>query len=114
MICWYCFWGWPKQVADIYCEALAALDGCDSLLLYGPGHIVWSDENWDSAQWCLDHFEEYWGSHDPTPEEKRIVRESLEKLLLVPEEIRMCEPDDYDGEHPENFPPPAGIEMVKL
>lgn len=48
-----------------------------------------------------------------TDEDKRIVRESLVKLLAVPENIRCCEPDDYDGEHPENFPPPSGMVMVK-
>jgi len=111
-ICWYCYWGWPKAVADIYLEALAALNGDETLLKFGPAHIVWSDENFDGAQWCLDHFDEY-RREEYSDAEHEIVRESLRKLLLVPEELRDCVPHDYDDEHPENFPPPAGVEVIR-
>jgi hypothetical protein len=48
-ICWFCYWGWPKPVADIYLKALAKLDGYDSPLHFGPAHIIWDDENFDRA-----------------------------------------------------------------
>ena len=32
-------------------------------------------------------------------------------LLKLPESVLKAEPADYDGEHPENYPPPAGMEM---
>ncbi len=112
MICWYCHWGWPKAVADIYLKALADLDGCDTPLLYGPAHIVWGDENFDSAEWCLEHFDDDTG--DYTVDEMTIVRQSLLELKKLPEEVIDIEPDDYDGEHPERYPPPSGIEMVKV
>lgn len=112
-ICWYCHHGWPKPVADIYDAALAKLGGDKMPLDYGPGHIVWADENFDtrSVQWCLDHFDKHRG--DLSDEDSAIVRHSLEQLLAVPEEIRCCEPEDYDGKDPAKYPPPAGMEMVK-
>jgi hypothetical protein len=106
-ICWYCHWGWPKAIRDIYDQALAKLDGCDSALNYGPAHIVWDDENFDSAQWCLDNFDMY--SKDLSEEEKRVVRWSLEQLLLLPKNVIDAQPEDYDDEHPENYPPPKEI-----
>jgi len=110
-ICWYCHWGWPKAIKDIYEKALEKLDGNDSPLHYGPAHIVWEDENFDSAQWCLDNFDEY--ADDLSEEEKVVVRWSLEQLLLVPAHIINSQPEDYDDEHPENFPPPKDIEWEK-
>ena len=102
-MCYWCHWGWPKPIRDIY-------DGCvarvgESPLLYGPAHIVWADENWESAQWCLDHFNEY--KRDYTEDELKIVRESLEKLLVTPDEYK-TEPGGYNEckHDPANFPPP--------
>lgn len=109
-ICWYCHWGWPKVVADIYDKALSDLGEYDSPLHYGPAHIVWEDENFDSAEWCLEHFDEYTGDH--SIKDLVIVRRSLEELAAVPVDDRCVEPDDYDGEHPELFPPPKDVEMV--
>lgn len=34
-ICWYCYWGWPKPVADIFLAAKAALNGDDTPILLG-------------------------------------------------------------------------------
>lgn len=109
-ICWFCHWGWPKPIADIYQEALEALNGDMMPLHYGPAHVVWEDENFESARWCLDNFEKYKG--DLTGKEQKIVRRSLEKLVAVPV-LYKREPPDYDEQHPEQFPPPAGWEMVK-
>jgi len=97
-------------VADIYAK-YTKLAGDSGALDFGVGHIVWSDENWDrsSIEWCIKQPDEsdYW-----TPEQHALAVESLKELLAVPDEIRECEPADYDGEHPENYPPPAGLVMV--
>jgi hypothetical protein len=110
-ICWYCHWGWPKAIRDIYDQALKKINGNQSALYYGPAHVVWADENFDLAQSCLDSFDEY--SKELSEEEKIVVRWSLEQLLLLPENIINSEPKDYDGEHPENYPPPSNIEWEK-
>lgn len=131
-ICWFCHWGWPKQIRDIYDRAKQdiedALDSAfadsgyalrpdepmsgESALEYGPAHVVWADENWDSAEWCLGECDDdsWRGWHQPSLE---IVRRSLRELMALPSEVIDCVPKDYDGEHPENFPPPAGIECVR-
>ncbi len=111
-ICWLCYWGWPKPVADIYQRALKEMDGNESPLLYGPAHIVWEDENFDSAEWCLENFDKYKGDH--TEAHLAIVKKSLEQLAALPLKTRCVEPEDYDDEHPENFPPPDGTEMVRV
>jgi len=105
MICWYCHWGWAESVANIYKEALKKLDNYDSPLHFGPSHIVWEDENFENhnIKWCLENFDEY--KSDYTNEELEIVKWSLEELLKMPENERCIEPDDYDEEHPELFPP---------
>jgi len=109
-ICWYCYWGWPKPVADIYLKALEKLNGYESPLHFGPAHVVWDDENFDSAQSCLNDFDKYTDGY--TKEEMDIVRESLVELAALPESDYEIIPDDYDGEHPELFPPT--VEVVKV
>jgi len=111
-ICWYCYWGWPKLVADIYKKALDDLGGWEAPLHFGPAHIVWEDENFDYAEWCLEHFDEYKG--DYSIDDLVIVRRSLEELARLPLDVKCIEPEDYDGAHPELFPPPATIKMVKV
>ncbi len=107
-ICWYCYWGWAKPVADIYDEALRRLDGYMSPLHFGPSHIVWEDENFDCAELCLKDFNEY-DNNNYSPEELAIVRWSLEELAKLPEDIRCIEPDDYDDENPQLFPPKVAV-----
>lgn len=111
MICWYCYWGWATPVAEIYKDALAELNGDKFPLHYGPAHIVWEDENFDAAQWCLDNFDIYRG--DNSDEELAAVRKSLERLAALPQETWDIEPDDYDDLHPENFPPRVPVERVR-
>ena len=110
-ICWYCHWGWPKLVADIYDKAVKALDGDKFPLSFGPSHIVWEDENFDAAERCLEHFDEWKG--DFSLEDLEIVRTSLKELAAIPLHIRDCEPDDYDGENPGMYPPSKDMVMVK-
>jgi hypothetical protein len=116
-ICWYCYWGWPKASQNIFDKAVEKLGGDDSPLLFGPSHVVWEDENFcdRSIRDCLDYFGPFL---ERTPDrfdefQLSVVRWSLEELLKVPEEIRCCEPEDYDEENPKNFPPPDGIEMAR-
>ena len=103
-MCYWCYWGWPKPIRDIYDDCVEKLGG-EGALEWGPGHVVWGDENWDSAQWCLDNFDKYKG--DYTDDELTVVRESLERLLAVPDEFKV-EPGGYDGDKhaPADFPPP--------
>ena len=110
-ICWYCHWGWPEPNAAIY-EKYLPLIG-ESGLDFGPGHIVWSDENFntDCIQFCIDNIDKY--SDGLTEEEKGYALASLKELLAIPEDIRDCCPSDYDDENPENYPPPANVTMVK-
>ncbi|GAH65571.1 unnamed protein product, partial [marine sediment metagenome] len=44
--------------------------------------------------------------------ELAVVRWSLEKLAELPLEQREIEPEDYDGFHPERYPPT--VEVVKV
>jgi len=115
-ICWYCHWGWSKPVADIYDAAVEKLGGDESVLHYGPSHAVWEDENWedecvraclDEESWALD----YGGRFSEA--QLAVCKWSLEELLKVPEEVRDPEPEDYDEEHPENYPPLKDLEMVR-
>ena len=110
-ICWHCYWGWPKAVKDIYDEAVAMLDGDMAPLLYGPAHVVWEDENWDFVQECLETFDEQ--QNDFSQDDLAVVRWSLEELAKVPLEERDLCPEDYDDEHPKDFPPPEGSVMVR-
>ena len=107
--CWYCYWGWPSQVAEIYDRWLDVAG--ERAMQYGPAHIVWSEENFERehVQWCLDHFQEYTGYH--AEEELAAVRRSLEELLALPDDVLSPEPDAYDGEDPEAFHPPNDLVM---
>jgi len=104
--CYYCYWGWPEKVAEVYKKALEKLNGYDWPLKYGPAHIVWEDENFDYAEECLKKFD-YNGYADFSKKELDIVKESLIELCEIPIDERDIVPDDYDGLHPENYPPPV-------
>lgn len=112
MICWYCHWGWAAPVAEIYRQAVYKLEENETPLHYGPAHIVWSDENWDSVDWCLEHFDENKGENSEA--DLAVVRWSLEELAKLPLDQIEIEPEDYDGENPEKYPPPPGVEVVKV
>jgi hypothetical protein len=82
---------------------------------YGPAHVVWADENWESAQYCLDYYDEWvrtWNHDRYTAKELAVVRESLNRLVAVPDEFK-CEPEGYDDENPKDFPPPESWECEK-
>lgn len=110
-ICWYCYWGWAKPVAEIYKQAVEKLGGCDHSLMFGPAHIVWSDDNFEDGciKYCLDNFDK--NSEFTVKEDLPVVRWSLEELLKVPESVRCCEPVEYNGENPENYPPAVEVEV---
>lgn len=109
MMCYWCYWGWPKPIRDVYDRAVSALGGYTDPLHFGPSHVVWEDENWHSAQWCLDYIDEFKQYHNEgrfSDDELEIVRQSLINLIAVPDEFK-SEPEGYDRENPKNFPPPA-------
>lgn len=117
-ICWFCHWGWPKPIADIFDRAEQEL-GSDYCLVSGPSHIVWEDENFedDHIDYCLGLVDERRDSlllDGWTEQELEIVKMSLRELKGVPAHLR-TEPEGYedDDEHPEKYPPPEGLEMVK-
>jgi hypothetical protein len=112
--CWSCFWGWPEPVARIYTSAVEALDGDTAPLDYGPGHIVWGDENFDLAEACLQECDTAAAVGDESPAQLAIVRQSLRDLAALPLAVRDVVPSTYDGEHPEQYPPPDGVIMVKV
>jgi hypothetical protein len=114
-LCWYCYWGWPKQVADIYEKHLAMLNGDDMPMKYGPAHIVWSDENFgdSSINCCLGWCEEKDKESPESRESTAIVRASLNELLVVPASIRECDPRENDEDDPALFPTPDGLIMVR-
>lgn len=123
-ICWYCYWGWPEQVAEIYRKFSARVSDPCSVLDYGPGHIVWADENFETEhiEWCIANGAEWrehkWDAKWPNPHEGLLLSDedfelaiqSLKELLEVPEKVRCCVPADYDDENPAKFPPT--IEMM--
>ena len=109
-MCWFCHWGWPKPIADIYQKAVKDLDGYSSPMHFGPAHIVWDDCNFDSAQWCIDNFDDYRG--DLTPEQCELVMRSLLELLEVPDYLKDV-PDGCDGIEPSECPPWPDVVMVK-
>ncbi len=114
-VCWWCVWGWPKPIQDIYDKYKQEL-GDDTALLYGPAHIVWADENWDSVDWCLENFDTWvkdWNDNQYQTDELEIVRKSLIELKALPDELKQ-EPDgfDYDESDPNDFPPPNDWVMV--
>jgi hypothetical protein len=111
-VCWYCHWGWPEQVVAIYQKYLPLIG--ESGLDYGPGHIVWADENFEaeSVQWCIDNADKY--RHEGlTDEQHALCVDSLKELLALPEDIREAEPKEYEGENPELYPPREGLVMSK-
>ena len=108
-ICYWCYWGWPKPIRDIYDDCREQMGGDDHPLLYGPAHVVWADENWDCAQSCLDDFDRW--CDDLSGHEQAVVRESLLRLLRVPDEYK-CPPEDYDNANPAAFPPPPEWEVA--
>ena len=112
MICWYCHWGWPAQVIAIYDRGMDSVG--ESAMHYGPAHIVWEDENFeqDHVESCLQHIEDKSWTNDLTPAEIAGVKQSLEELLALPKHIREAQPEEYDWEHPEKYPPALDLLMV--
>lgn len=110
--CWYCYWGWPEKVCQIYDRALMDLHWREEVLLFGPAHVVWEDENWNFIDECIKGCDKPWnGVVSINAEEMAIVKRSLEELKALPYDEVAVEPEDYEGKHPENYPPPDGVKM---
>jgi hypothetical protein len=87
---------WANSVKEIYTESLKLLNDNEDLLTYGPSHIVWEDSNFDDEciKWCIEDCSiERWKDRF-SQKELDIVRQSLEKLLLIPEHVRDCNPNE--------------------
>jgi len=112
-ICWYCYWGWAKPVAEIYLATVEKLGGNDMGIFWGPSHTVWANENWDYAEESLRRFNDHeWENN--TKKELEIIRWSLEELVKIPLKDREIEPEDYDDEHPARYPPAKGVEVMRV
>jgi hypothetical protein len=100
--CWYCCWGWPKPVADVYLHYEALIGG--HALKYGPGHIVWEDENFgdSSILWCIEQRDNPLYRDDDQAELDLIV-ESLRALLTIDEAVRV--PEGVGADDVAAFPP---------
>lgn len=127
--CWFCHWGWPKALSDIYKRAVADIEALpykhrsgapglcqyrdgDDVLQFGPTHCLWSDENFGgSLEFELKECDNYDYSQEEamTPQEIAIVRRSVLEVLALPDDVRNPVPADYDNENPKNYPPPAHI-----
>jgi hypothetical protein len=126
MECWYCYWGWAKEVADIYEKYEALLDGlgyCGSMELeYGRAHVVWGEENWETnhIDFCLNECDDAialisgheFDGYGQSVEAVELVKQSLLELKAIPEATRCCEPAGYDGKHPEKYPPAIAVRVA--
>jgi len=104
-------------VAEIFDRAVSDLGGSEDALFHGPSHVVWEDENFgnESIEFCLaecDDGQEYIVRRGFEPWHIEVVRRSLTELLAVPEEVRCCEPEDYDEKNPQNYPPTCEVVRV--
>jgi len=53
------------------------------VLCYGPAHIVWSDGNYNHAEWCIENYRR--GNYPQFGDvELRICMESLKELAAIP------------------------------
>jgi hypothetical protein len=117
MICWYCHWGWPKRIADIYAESIARLKTIgetSEALSFSDAHVVWADENFHSAEFCLEELDK--NKNEYSQELYDILRWGLQELIKLPPELLDVWPEEYDSsdDKPEDYPPPANVEMVPI
>lgn len=109
-LCYYCHWGWPKPIADIYDKYLEIAG--QSAMHFGPAHVVWEDENFERhlIEWCLVEADTY-RAYDCTDEEHEAVKQSLRELLTLPDAIFVVPEGGWDD--PDKHPPHDGIERVR-
>jgi len=118
MICWWCHWGWPKPIADIFDDCVKRLGDDEGPLISGPAHVVWGDENWDLAESCLEDLECHEVVDMPLAGEYvesqlSVVRESLERLATLPDEWKHAPAGYGEKSDPVDFPPPSNWKMVR-
>lgn len=119
-MCWVCCWGVPKEIAEIYQEALTALGGCESSLHFGPSHAVWEDSNFDreTIEYCLaqcDKEEAWKHREDDTFADREVVKRSLQRLLELPPEVMDFIPENAnDVDDYRTVPPREGLELVHI
>lgn len=106
--CYFCYWGWPKPIAEIYqraykdLEDLAETEHDDAnwleyenpydVLHFSFGHLVWEDENWNQASWSHEE-----GINNPEKYknlsigQKAILLRSLCELHHINDNIKYCQ-----------------------
>jgi hypothetical protein len=117
VICWFCRYGWPKPVADIYDKYIKVAG--ETAMHYSGAHSVWEDENFERhhVQWCLDHWGEY-RSESVNDVQDAAVKQSLLELLALPDDdLYPAEAAAYNDEandhaDVEDFKPREGRVMV--
>lgn len=118
-ICWYCYWGWPEQVSEIFEGYKQFFGDNDGPLRWGPGHIVWEDENFgdSSIKFCIEEARKEIAARQEADKRSELenVLDSLEELLAVPLEIREPWAAGYEesGQGPGKWPPREGIVLVR-
>lgn len=76
-------------IGHVYLGAYARLNGDMSPLMNSyQSHVVWDDGNYDMAESCLEHFDDY-EPQEYTDEQMAVIRWSLEELTKIPIEERM-------------------------
>ena len=114
---WFCFWGWPRPVADIYVRAVRKLNGDSYALRYGPSKMVWEGGHFSQAKLCLECWDvRSWGGL--TESELEVVRTSLEELTQVDPDL-LVPPKDYCGRPrsvsaPALYPPRPDVTYVRM
>lgn len=122
-VCWYCYWGWPKKIWEIYQRAERDIDDMlapspennwtspeqsvsgEYALEFGPAHCTWSDENFNGDhEWELENCN-HPSFADWPPEVLERVRQSLRELAALPAELK-SPPKGYNGQDPAKFSPP--------
>lgn len=70
---------------DAALKALEALGFNEMVLNYGPAHIFWEDDNFETAQYCLDNFDDHKGEFSQV--ELEICRWSLKNVIEYAPEL---------------------------
>lgn len=91
-MCYFCAWGVPPKVKEIYDRAVRDLDSIDgvdgdSAMRYGPGHIVWDDFNLERehVEYCISVCDDKSRHYGMREDAVAIVRRSLVELLELPD-----------------------------
>jgi hypothetical protein len=104
-MCYYCYWGVPEAVAQIY----ETYDNGDGAIEYTCAHVVFGDWNLDDTtiKSCIESAKKEPDFYD---NDKNLWHSdsiaAMEELLLIPEEERDIAEDGWNDEaYEKNIPP---------